>query len=259
MRKPRLLNALRPLGLLLCLAAGSAGADTVRVAVASNFATTLEQLQPDFERQTGHRLVVSAGSSGRHYAQIINGAPFDVFLSADADRVKALESAGRIDAASRRPYALGRLALWTRAVGETVTLNSLRALAPSDRVALANPRLAPYGLAAEAALISAGLSDTLRPVLVMGENVGQTFQFAFSGSARYAFVALAQVLASPVTGSYGLIPDAGYQPIVQEMAILRPNAGAQALFGYLSDPARAPLLEQAGYYAPNLSPTNEAP
>lgn len=236
---------------VLLLQASACLGDTLRVAVASNFSATLALLQPDFERTSGHRMQLIPGSSGRHFAQISNGAPFDLFLSADAERIRALEAAGRINAGQRRVYALGRLALWTREANQSVSLDRLATLAASERVAIANPRLAPYGQAAVRALTARELYAVVEPSLVMGENVGQTFQFAYSGSARFAFVAYSQVLSAPEPGSYALVPDDDYEPIVQEMALLKESEAAHALFDYLSSPAIAPVLERAGYYAPN--------
>lgn len=227
-----------------------AAAETLNVAVASNFLSTLQRIQPEFEQASGHKLNLISGSSGRHYAQIINGAPFDLFLSADTERTEALERNGFINNAQRRIYALGRLALWSRDERLGADLQVLSQLTDGQRLAMANPRLAPYGRAAVESLQYLGLHERVRDQLAMGENVGQAFQFVYSGSAIVGFVAYAQVLSSPVPGSYSLLPDEAYQPIAQEMALLQPTAAARALFDFLGSDAMIPILEQAGYYGP---------
>lgn len=228
----------------------SVAADTVNVAVAANFSPTLKLLATEFERTSGHRIQVIAGSSGSHYAQIINGAPFDLFLSADSARPAALVEAGVVAPAQRRVYALGRLALWSRDPELVTNLDILGQLTSTQRVAIANPRLAPYGEAAEQSLQYLGLVDRLKNSLVMGENVGQTFQFVYSGNAAVGFVAYSQVLSAPESGSFVLVPDVAYEPIVQEMVLLRPSAAAQAMFDYLSSADAIAILENSGYHAP---------
>ena len=229
-------------------------AETLNVAVAANFMTTMQHVQAGFEASTEHRINLISGSSGSHYAQIVNGAPFDLFLSADAARPAALQQAGIITADQRRVYALGRLALWSADPAATRSLDDLSRLQPSQRLAIANPRLAPYGQAAVAMLEYYGLYENIKNQLVMGENVGQTFQFAFSGSARFGLVAYAQVLASPVRGSHILPPDCAYQSIVQEMALLVDSPASRALFDYLGSPEVAEMLVETGYYAPSGLP-----
>jgi len=228
-------------------------ADTVNIAVAANFAATLERVKPELERVSGQKINIISGSSGRHYAQIMNGGPFDLFLSADATRPAALERAGRISSTDRRVYALGRLALWSRDSTLISGVHALENLNSTQRIAIANPKLAPYGIAAIEALEHAGLHARLQDQLVMGENVGQAFQFAYSGSAALGFLAYSQVLSAPEPGSFALIPDNAYTPIVQEMALLKPTAAARILFAYLSSPAMTAILEEAGYYSPTAS------
>jgi len=235
---------------MVALGAG-ANADTINVAVAANFAATLEKSRPDFEATTGHRLNIISGSSGRHYAQIVNGAPFDVFLSADSERPEALEREGVVTNDQRRVYALGRLAAWSRDLALLSSMESLVNLPPGVRIAIANPRLAPYGQAAVETLRGFGIYERLKNQLVMGENVSQVFQFAYSGSAAIGLVAYSQVLVAPVAGSYLVIPDSAYAPIVQEMVLLRQTPANRELFEYLSSEAMQPLLEAAGYFAPS--------
>ena len=227
-----------------------AAADSLNVAVASNFLSTMKRIQPEFENATGHKLNLISGSSGGHYAQIVNGAPFDLFLAADSERTEALDRNGFITSDQRRVYAFGRLALWSRNKALASDLQVLSQLQKGQRLALANPRLAPYGAAAIESLQYLGVYEQVKDRIAMGENVGQTFQFAYSGSAIVGFVAYSQVLSSPVAGSYSLIPDEAYQPIAQEMALLKPSAAARALFDFLGSAAITPILEQAGYYGP---------
>lgn len=231
--------------------AGNVAADTINVAVASNFASTLKRLQPQFESQTGHRIRVIAGSSGKHYAQITSGAPFDLFLSADAARPRRLELDGRISPSQRSVYAFGLLALWSRAESPAVSERLLIGGSNIQRLALANPALAPYGLAAMQTLEHLGIADSYQDKLVMGENVAQTFQFAFSANAQLGFVALSQVLAMPGVGSYWRIPGSYYQPIRQEMALLSDSAAALELYQFLRSDAMTVILESTGYLPPN--------
>ncbi len=227
----------------------SAG-DSLNVAVASNFTETMKLIQADFNRIHGHTLQLSSGSSGAHFAQIMNGAPFDLLLSADRERPQALEEAGLISADQRRIYAYGRLALWSKDNILASDISVLSSIDDSLQIALANPRLAPYGQAAYEALVNLEIYENVKDQLVMGVNVGQAFQFVFSGSAALGLVAYSQVLSTQIAGSYVLIPDSAYRPIAQEMALLKPSPAAQALFDYLSSSAIAEILQASGYYAP---------
>ena len=225
--------------LAIVLGAG-VNADTINVAVAANFAATLEKAMPYFEAATGHQLNIISGSSGRHYAQIVNGAPFDVFLSADSERPGALEREGIVTSDQRRVYALGRLAVWSRDPAMLTDLESLSKLPPGARIAIANPKLAPYGQAAVETLQRLGIYESVKKQLVTGENVSQVFQFAYSGSAAIGLVAYSQVLVAPEAGSYIVIPDSVYAPIVQEMVLLKSSPASRELFEYLSSEAMQP-------------------
>ena len=218
--KPRWLVCLS----VLLLAPTGVTAGSVSVAVASNFANTARELVAEFERSSGFEATLSSASTGKLYAQIVHGAPFDVFLAADAERPGRLESAGLIVPASRRTYALGSLWLWSRepAVGEA---DCLRVLATPDgrRIAIANPRHAPYGVAAREYLERAQLWDALGDRLAYGENVAQALQFAASGAARAAIVsaALLQGGSLPAAGCVVALPRDGYAPIVQQLVRAR--------------------------------------
>lgn len=253
-------------GLLLALllvfgAAPAAGAEVVRIAVASNFAATLERLARAYEETTATRLVISAGSSGKHFAQIRQGAPFDIFFSADDQRTRDLVAGGQAVADSRFVYAQGTLVLWS-ADAALVPEDGARFLGEGDyqRLAMANPRLAPYGAAAAAVL--ADLDITLaRGRLVMGQNIGQTFNFVTTGNAEAGFVALSQVLNYERDHRAGSrwSPDPGsYPPILQE-AVLLTEATAAAegrnFLQWIRDSAEArEIIASDGYGLPARDP-----
>ena len=241
--------------LLAMFCACNATADEARVAIAANFAGPAKQLQQLFSRSTPHKLSISVGSTGKFYAQIRNGAPFDVFLSADDETPLRMEKEKLVVAGTRFTYAIGKLVLWSpqaNAVdgsGDVLKKNSLK------RLAIANPKLAPYGAAAQQALEKLGVWPTLRGKLVLGENIAQTLQFVATGNADLGFVALSQILEggkSPV-GSHWLVPQALYEPIRQDAALLaraNSNPAARAFLEYLrSAPARE-LIRAAGYDLP---------
>jgi len=205
----------------LLLAAAGASAGEVTVAVAANAAEAAEALAADFEQRTGHRVTVTVGSTGKLYAQILHGAPFDVFLAADQERPRLLLERGLAVADSRRTYAIGRLVLWSsdptlEASAETLRGGSFRWLA------IANPDLAPYGAAARATLRELGLWESLRSKIVVGENVGQSFTMAASGNAELGLVALSSVIG-PRNGREGScweIPEHLHAPIRQDAVLL---------------------------------------
>ena len=180
----------------------SASAEEVRIAVATNFLATLKEIVRNFSRDTGHTAVISSGSSGKLYAQIKHGAPFDVFFSADVQRPHLLEKEGLATQGSRFVYAVGRLTLWSPDA-DMINGNGKEVLSNSGfrRLAIANPKTAPYGAAAQSALQALGLWNQMKGRLVQGENVGQTLQFVFSRNAQFGFVSLSQVLDSKINGS----------------------------------------------------------
>jgi len=242
---PRLLAALGLATLALTAHAGQA-----RIAVAANFSAPMKALQPLFEKATGHVLVLSSGATGKFYAQIKNGAPFDVLLAADAETPRRLQREG--NALSTQTYAIGKLALWSadpRAIdGSDAVLKANR----FKHVAIANPRLAPYGAAAMQVLAKLGLDEAVRGKQVMGENIGQTHQFVVSGNAEIGFVALSQIMLDGklTSGSVWLIPSSFYTPIRQDAALLKHGAGnpaAQALLDFLRTPAAQKLIRGYGY------------
>jgi molybdate transport system substrate-binding protein len=235
--------------------AGAARADDVQAAVASNFAAPMQRIAEAFARDTGHRVLLSAGASGRFHAQIVNGAPFDVFLSADAATPARLEAAGAAVPGSRFTYAIGRLVLWSSRPGGVDPQGMVLRLGDFRHLAVANPKTAPYGAAALEALRGLGLLETLRPKFVQGENIAQVQQFVASGNAELGFIALAQVWrdGAITQGSAWIVPDSLHAPIRQEAVLLLPGRdkpAAQALLAYLrGDTARA-LIRGFGYELP---------
>lgn len=233
-------------------APSSARADEATVAVAANFAEVIEELETRFENATDHTLTVTTGSTGKLYAQIKNGAPFDVFLAADQARPERLEAEGDAVPGSRFTYALGRLTLWSAdPAGVADNLETLKT-GDFDNLAIANPDLAPYGLAAKQTLQHYGLWDALSGKAVMGQNIGQTFSMVATGNAPLGFVARSHVLSSrnAQPGSRWDVPTEAYDPIRQDAVVLKraaDNPAALAFARFLrSDKARA-VIERFGY------------
>jgi molybdate transport system substrate-binding protein len=221
------------------------------VAVATNFKPTFEQLVTDFESRTGYEIETVSGSTGKLYAQIIHGAPYDIFLAADQTRPKKLVQDGHAAMPDRFTYAIGSLALWSRHETD-ITPDSL--IDPGmKRLALANPDLAPYGLAARQLLDRLDLTETLRSKFVFGESVGQTFAFVSTGNADMGFVSAAQVLALPegARGSYWLVPRQLHGSIAQDAVLLersKSNQAALAFFAFLKSPEAQETIRLSGYH-----------
>ena len=220
------------------------------VAVASNFTAPAKDLAAMFEKATGHKITLSFGSSGKMLAQIVNGAPYDVFMSADQAKPEKLEHDGLAVKGTRFTYALGTLALWTADSG-----SSAEAILRNDQyqhIAIANPRLAPYGVAAEQVLEHLDLTGSSQPRRVMGENITQTWQFIASGNAEIGFVALSQVMkdGSITSGNAWIIPPEYYQPVKQDAVLLKravQNDAATAWLAYLQSENAAVILQRYGY------------
>ena len=244
-----LLTCLLP-PLLLC--AGPSRADEVRVAVASNFAAALRTIADRFDARTGHETILAPGSTGKHYAQISQGAPFDVFFAADTHRPARLERDGMAVPGSRFTYALGTVVLWSPTPGYVDGRGEVLEAGQFHHLAMANPRLAPYGKAAQEILTARGLLDRLRPRLVWGENIGQTFRFVGSGSAELGFVAYSQI-ARPGTrpaGSLWRVPRALYTPIAQQAVLLRDGTAARAFLAFAQSPEALKIVADYGYEIP---------
>ena len=232
--------------------AASARAGEVQVAVAANFALPMQQIAAGFEKDTGHKALISTGATGKFYAQIKNGAPFQVLLAADDETPAKLEVEGLGVKGSRFTYALGRLVLWSAKTGFVDEGGKVLQSERFNKLALANPKLAPYGAAAVEALERLGLFSAVEPKFVQGENIAQTYQFAASGNADLGFVALSQVSKNGklTGGSAWVVPADLHAPIRQDAVLLAPgadSAAARALLKYLQGDAARAVIRSFGY------------
>lgn len=230
----------------------SAHADEVKAAVAANFSAAIKRLTPIFEQKTGHTLVTSTGATGQLFAQINNGAPFDVFLAADDQAPQQLIRNGNAVAASHFIYATGRLALWSNTPGYVDGDGKILSSDKFVKIAIANPKTAPYGQAAVETLTSLGLLDKLQPKFVTGENIAQTQQFISTGNVELGFIALAQVKALPTAdrGSYWLVPATLHKPIEQGAVVLsasKTQAAASEFLAFLKSPEAIAVIRDLGY------------
>ena len=244
-------------GLFLSLVlGGQVSGDEIRVAVAANYTDCLKDIATAFTDSTGHRLIISPGSTGRHYAQIKSGAPFDLFLAADVHRPALLEEDGLIVPGSRFTYAEGRLALWLPAEGpgDKRDVPDILAAAAFQHLAIANPRLAPYGLAAQQTLEYLGLWDDLKDRLVIGQSVGQAWQFVASGNAEAGLVAYPQILAAgEARGQWWKIDPPLHEPILQQAVALAAAENLQAalvFLDFLKGPQARLIMIRCGYLIP---------
>ncbi len=237
--------------LLLCLLAPLAVADEATIAVAANFAPAMKELQKRFEQSTTHTLLISYGSSGSLYTQIKNGAPFQVFLSADAERPAKLESDGFIVPGSRMTYAVGCLALWSSRPAFVDPRGAILKQKNFRKLAIADPGTAPYGVAARETLIHLKLWEVLQPKLVRGMDIGQACQFVATGNADLGFVAYSQILAQGMPkGSWWLVPKEYYQPIRQQAVLLaggENHPAARAFLQFLGSRQSRDLIKPCGY------------
>ncbi|SFC67900.1 molybdate transport system substrate-binding protein [Pseudomonas citronellolis] len=240
------------LALAACLATHAALADEVQVAVAANFTAPIQAIAKDFEKDTGHKLVASFGATGQFYAQIKNGAPFEVFLAADDSTPAKLEQEKAVVPGSRFTYAIGKLALWSPKDGYVDAKGDVLNKGGFQHLSIANPKTAPYGLAATQVLDKLGLKDKLTGKIVEGQNIGQAYQFVSSGNADLGFVALSQIYkdGKVTAGSAWIVPADLYEPIRQDAVILekgKDNAAAKALVDYLKGPKAAAVIKAYGY------------
>ena len=232
-------------------------ADEIKIAVASNFYPTMKELVTHFESitpnsDTTNNIVLISGSSGKHYAQILNGAPFDLFFSADKLRPNMLEKEEVFNNQSRFTYALGKLALWSPfneyvdSDGQVLYNDDFRFLA------IANPKIAPYGVASKETLTSMNLWQDMEEKLVRGENIAQTFQFAKSGNAKLGFVSYSQILSlnSSSEGSYWLVPQIMYQPIEQQAILLNDSSLGKDFLSFIKSDEALDIIKRNGYDLP---------
>jgi molybdate transport system substrate-binding protein len=235
----------------MALASGTALAGETSVAVAANFAGVARELASAFARDTGHRLQLSTGSTGKFYAQIANGAPYDVLLAADSETPRRLEQEGLAVRGTRFTYAVGRLVLWSSKLGLVDDKGEVLRRAAFKRLAIANPKLAPYGAAAQQAMERLGVWAALQERLVQGENIAQTYQFVVSGNAELGFVALSQLRGGDrAGGSQWVVPASLHEPLLQDAVLL--NAGAKntaalAFLEFLRKPAARQTILMYGY------------
>jgi molybdate transport system substrate-binding protein len=237
---------------LLIFMAGALHAGEAQVAVAANFAEPVKAIAAVLEKTTGHTLRITVGSTGRLYAQIKNGAPFDVLLSADSHAPAQLEADGLAQPGSRFTYATGKLVLWSADAARVDGQGAVLKTGGFRKLAIANPKTAPYGAAAIEVIDKLGLSATLTPKLVQGESIGQTYNFAFTGNAEIAFVAMSQVLDGGRLkgGSMWVVPQTLYAPIRQDAVLLKSganNEAAKALMTLLQSPNIKTLIRSHGY------------
>jgi molybdate transport system substrate-binding protein len=231
--------------------AGSAIADEVQIAVAANFTGPMQKIAPEFEKATGHKVVASYGSTGKFYAQIKNGAPFEILLAADDETPAKLGKEDGAVAASQFTYAIGKLVLWSAKPAIVDANGEVLKKGGFDHLSIANPKLAPYGAAGVEVMKAMGVYDSLQARIVTAENISQAQQFVSSGNALLGFVALSQVLKDgAIEGSAWIVPQKLYSPIRQDAIILakgKDKPAATALMKYLkSDRAKA-VIKSYGY------------
>ena len=252
-RTPRACARLRLVAAWLALAFGPAVATAAntQVAVAANFAAPMKVIAQQFTKDTGHTTTLVFGATGQLFAQLKNGAPFDVLLAADEQTPQALLDSGLAVASSRFTYATGRLVLWSANPVKPIDSHTLAA-GQFKRLAVASPKLAPYGLAAKQTIASLGLGNDLSPKLIEGSSITQAFQFVATGNAELGFVALSQLTANGAiaSGAAWLVPAALHSPIRQDAVLLRSaahNPAALALMQYLRSGPASATMRAFGY------------
>ncbi len=238
---------------LAALASVSFGvcADELSVAVAANFNAPMKQIAAEFEKDTGHKVVASFGSTGKFYAQIKNGAPFEVLLTADDETPTKLIKENAAVAGSQFTYAIGKLMLWSAKPGVVDAAGEVLKKGGFDHIALVDPKLAPYGAAAVEAMKALGVYDSLQPKIVTAENITQAYQFISSGNSQLGFVALSQVLKEGnIEGSTWQVPANLYTPIRQDAVVLDKGRGkpaAEALMKFLKTVKAKAIIKSFGY------------
>lgn len=242
---------------LSLLSSAFAQADTTLVAVASDFTKPMTEIAEAFEKTTGHSAKLSFGSSGKAFAQIQSGAPFEVYLSASEKYPLELEKSGHAVPDSHFVYAIGKLVLWSPKPGYVDEQGAILKTGTFKHIALADPSHAPYGVVAEEVMSHIGVVDKLRPLFVMGENISQTYQFVSTGNAELGFVGLAQVIdvntGKIASGSGWVVPDNLHSPFNQTAALLTTgaeNPAASALLNFLKSPAALSIIEKYGFGIP---------
>ena len=238
--------------LCLVLAPAAALADDVQVAVAANFTAPMKLIAADFEKDTGHKAVLTFGATGKFYAQITNGAPFEVFLAADDETPAKLEKEGAAVNGSRFTYATGKLVLWSAQPGVVDVRGEVLKKGDFKKIAIAAPKLAPYGAAAVETMNKLGLQAVLEPKLVQGESIGQTFSFVSTGNAELGFIALSQVYEGGKirSGSAWIVPGSLHSPIRQDAVLLakaKDSKAAVQLMAFLKTEKARAVIRSFGY------------
>jgi molybdate transport system substrate-binding protein len=238
--------------LLLLAAAASANADEVQVAVAANFTAPMKEIAAQFEQATGHKVQASFGATGKFYAQIKNGAPFDILLAADDETPAKLEKEGAAVPASHFTYAIGKLVLWSAQPGLVDAKGEVLAKGAFEHLSIANPKLAPYGAAAVETLHKLKLYAALEPKLVQGDSIGQAHQFVVSGAAPLGFVAMSQVVEGGKlkSGSMWVVPSTMYSQIRQDAVVLakgKDKPAVDAFLKYLQGDKAKAVIRSYGY------------
>jgi molybdate transport system substrate-binding protein len=243
------------IGALWLTLAQVANAGEVSAAVAANFTEPVKQIVDLFQKETGHTVRLSFGSSGKFYSQIKEGAPFDVLLAADEKNPKLLEQEGLAVANTRFVYALGKLVLWSAQPGFVDDKGAVLSKGNYNKLSYADPKLAPYGLAAQETLQKLALWDKLQSKLVTGESITQAYQFAATGNAELAFIALSQITQNGkvTAGSWWLVPADFYSPIKQSAVLLsaaKDKSAAEAFLSYLKSEKALAIIRSFGYGLP---------
>ncbi|MBK5963243.1 molybdate ABC transporter substrate-binding protein [Thiocystis minor] len=247
------MNPARNLSLMLALfATGMVQADDIQIAVAANFTAPMKEIAAAFEQETGHQVKAAYGATGKFYAQIKNGAPFEAFLAADDTTPTKLVEEGVALKESQFTYAVGTLVLWSAQPDFVDDEGKVLAAGDFQKVAIANPKTAPYGAATLEVLTGLGLLDAIQPKFVTGENIAQTFQFASTGNAELGFVALSQVMENGkiTKGSAWIIPSKLHAPIRQDAVVLEPGRdkpAVAALMDYLKGERAQSIIRAFGY------------
>ena len=238
----------------LSSAATTAHADEISVAVAANFTAPMQIIAAGFEKETGHKVQASFGATGKFYAQIKNGAPFEVLLAADDETPARLIRENAAVAGSQFTYAIGKLVLWSAKPAIVDGAGDVLKAGGFGHLAIANPKLAPYGAAAVEVMKGMGVYETVQPRIVTGESIAQTHQFISTGNALLGFVALSQVLKDgKIDGSAWIVPATRYAPIRQDAVILEKGKGkpaAEALMKYLKSDQTKAVIQSFGYALP---------
>jgi molybdate transport system substrate-binding protein len=235
-----------------CCLAFPAQAAEVSVAVAANFTAPMKVIAQNFEKDTGHKASLAFGATGQFYAQIKNGAPFAILLAADEATPAKLENEGLGLAGTRFSYATGKLVLWSKKADLVDNRGDILRTGGFNKIAIANPKLAPYGAAAMEVVEKMGLTAAITPKIVQGANIGQAFQFVSSENATLGFVALSQVLEGGriKEGSGWIVPSNMHKPIKQDAIMLnsgQDNPAAQALMQYLRSEKAKAVIRSFGY------------